>query len=159
MSVRHTTSLVVRALFDTLGDIRGKSFLDLFAGSGRVGKEALKRGAREVFFVEINPRMMREIIKDVASCYILCMDYKKAIKKLYLDGKKFDIIFADPPYEEGFIEELLKALREFPLLEKEGVLVIERSLREALAPSMEGWKLVKEQRYGDTLLSYLVRGC
>ncbi|MBC7336518.1 MAG: RsmD family RNA methyltransferase, partial [Clostridia bacterium] len=78
MSVRYTTSLVVRALFDTLGGVKGKTFLDLFAGSGRVGEEALRRGAREVVFVEINPRMVREISKKVNCKQILCMDYKKA---------------------------------------------------------------------------------
>lgn len=157
MSVRRTTSLVIKALFDTLGDIRGKTFLELFAGSGNVGMEALKRGAKEVFFVEINPHIVRELSKKVARDCILCMDYKKAVKKLYLEGKMFDIIFADPPYEMGFVDELLQLLEEVPLLKKNGILVIERSIRESL--ELRSWNLLKERRYGDTLLSYLYRGC
>ncbi|MCS7233089.1 MAG: RsmD family RNA methyltransferase [Synergistetes bacterium] len=156
MSVRHTTSLVMRALFDTLGNIRGKTFLELFAGSGKIGEEALKRGAKEVFFVEIDPRMVREISKKVARDYILCMDYKKAIKKLYLDGKKFDIIFADPPYGMGFPSEILRVLEEVPLLKDDGLLVIERFFKEDFEPG--SWKLLKERRYGDTILSYLYKG-
>ncbi len=155
MSVRHTTSLVLKALFDTLGDVRGKRFLDLFAGTGRVGEEALRRGAKEVYFVEADPRMAREISKKAPYDYILKMDYKKGIKRLYLDGKKFDIIFADPPYDLGFVNGVLRALEEFPLLDEGGVLVIERSHREGL--DLGDWVLVKERRYGDTVLSYLAR--
>jgi len=83
------------------------------------------------------------------------MDYKKGIKRLYLDGKKFDIIFADPPYDLGFVNGVLRALEEFPLLDEGGVLVIERSHREGL--DLGDWVLVKERRYGDTVLSYLAR--
>lgn len=157
MSVRRTTSLVIKALFDTLGDVRGKTFLELFAGSGNVGKEALRRGVKEVFFVEINPHMVKEISQKIGRDHILCMDYKKAVKKLYLEGKRFDIIFADPPYEMGFVNELLRLLEEIPLLERNGILVIERSIRENL--DLGSWVLLKERRYGDTLLSYLYRGC
>lgn len=148
--------MVIKALFDSLGSVRGKRFLDLFAGTGRVGEEAMRRGASEVFFVEIDPRMVQEISKKIPRAQILKVDYKKGIKKLYLEGKRFDIIFADPPYEKGFLDELLRVLEEYPLLEKDGILVLERSRREAFDLGM--WRLLKEKRYGDTVLSYIVRG-
>ncbi len=157
MSVRrHTTSLVLKALFDTLGDISGKKFLDIFAGSGRVGEEALKRGASEAFFIEIDPVMAREISKRVPQGRVLKMDYKKAIQRLSLDGERFDIIFADPPYEKGFVEDILRLLEKFPLLKKNGILVVERSRREGF--KLGKWSVIKERRYGDTILTYLREG-
>ncbi len=157
MSVRrHTTSLVLKALFDTLGDISGKRFLDMFAGSGRVGEEALRRGASEVFFIEADPLMVREISRRVSQSRVLKMDYKKAVQKLSLDGERFDIIFADPPYEKGFVEDILRLLEKFPLLKENGVLVVERSRRERFEPG--AWSVIKERRYGDTILTYLKEG-
>lgn len=157
MSVRrHTTSRVLKALFDTLGDVSGKRFLDVFAGGGRVGEEALRRGASDVIFIEIDPSMAREISRRVGRNRVLKMDYRRAIQKLGLEGRKFDIIFADPPYERGFINELLRLLERVPLLERDGVLILERSRRESYEPGK--WSVIKERRYGDTILTYFKEG-
>lgn len=106
--IRPTQNKVRKALFDILGDIEGLSFLELFAGSGAVGLEALSRGAREAVFVEKEKKCI-----DILRGNLLLLGYQhynlissdsvKAIKQLRERDKEFDIIFLDPPYSEGAV--------------------------------------------------------
>ncbi len=111
--IRPTSNKVRKALFDILGDIKGLSFLELFAGSGAVGIEALSQGAKEAVFVEKNKICLNRIKENLSVMglrpgRVMGLDVFKAIKQLHQEGKKFDIIFLDPPYFRGLAKKNLE---------------------------------------------------
>ena len=146
-SFRPTTSLSRKSLFDSLGSLEDKSFLDIFAGSGIVGFEAASRDAQNVTFVEMHKKYLNQIIFNSKKIEynkfkFLARDAHRFIKKC----DNYDIIFADPPYQlyelDAFIENALKKLK------KNGILVIECSSKE----SLEGYN--KIAKFGETNLLY-----
>lgn len=154
--VRPTSGRVLLALFSILGDMEGLSFLDLFAGTGRVGLEAVKRGAHPVVWVEsLRPRAQaieREAHDE--ENIVLSLELRRAVAWLSKRGRTFDIIFADPPYHEGWGGELLNVKGLEGLLAPEGVFVVEHSVREPLTLT-PAWELTSERDYGETRLSLL----
>ncbi len=156
--IRPTQSLLKRSLFDRLGSwIRGKRVLELFAGSGAVGFEALSRGAESVYFVEKSWKASRVIRENAAKLgysekvAIIKRSVSSAIKDLAQQGKKFDFIFADPPYD---MKNLKKILEGIPLiLENEGIFVLEiRKLTET--PEIEGLEVLKEVKLSDSKIVF-----
>jgi 16S rRNA (guanine(966)-N(2))-methyltransferase RsmD len=133
--LRPTTSMMREALFNICQqEIEGSSFLDLFAGIGAIGLEALSRGAKEVYFVEKERRHVEVIHANIAllqeqyRSHVLAQDVFKALSYLEKRGLSFDIIFADPPYgdkEYSLTNQLLEALDSRPLLKKGGRLFLE----------------------------------
>ena len=160
--VRPTSDSVKEALFNILSPGQGKTFLDVFAGSGNIGIEALSRGASWAVFIEKNPTLSLFIKKNLLQCgvdgryEIMDMEAKKAIPILQKKGAHFDIIFADPPYEEGRVEETLCYFTDGKLFSEDGLLIIQHSVREALRPGPAKELILTDQRrYGDTILSFL----
>ena len=160
--VRPTSDSVKEAFFNILSSVRGKTFLDVFAGSGNIGIEALSRGASWAVFIEKNPTLSLVIKKNLLQCgvdgryEIMDMEAKKAIPILQKKGAHFDIIFADPPYEEGRVEETLCYFTDGKLFSEDGLLIIQHSVREALRPGPAKELILTDQRrYGDTMLSFL----
>lgn len=154
--VRPTPSIVRKAIFDILKDIEDKTFLDLYAGKGLVGMEALKKGAKEVTFVEIDPvlcifiknLLQKKNLSSRANVYSL-----DALKFLNETDREFDIIFADPPYESGQLERLFNFFEKKNLLKEEGVLIFQHHKNESLKEKLKDLKIHKCYRYGDTLLT------
>ena len=154
--IRPTQDKVRAMIFDVLGEeIKGAKFLDLFAGSGAIGIEALSRGAEEVIFVE-QSKKIREVLKE----NIRSLGYlnktkiisKDALKWLSIVHKKliienYDIIFADPPYNKGWVEKLLRLINtEFCL---DGILfIIEHSKHEPI-------NIGKHYKFGDTVTTFI----
>lgn len=155
-TVRPTPAIVRKAIFDIIKNVEGKKFIDLYAGKGFVGIEALKRGASEVIFVEKDP--------------VLCIFIKNSLqkKKLYhkakiynMDtisflqdtSKKYDIIFADPPFESGELDRLFRLFEKKELLKENGVLILQHSKRESLKEKLKDLRIDKCYRYGDNLLT------
>ncbi|HOB10039.1 MULTISPECIES: RsmD family RNA methyltransferase [Acetomicrobium] len=155
--MRKTSNKVLLALFNIIGDVEGKAFLDLFSGSGQIAEEAWKRGARPVVAVESDRMLctkLRRLAEDKESFEVFCMDVRRALPSLSKRGYKFSLIFADPPYEHGWIKRLLLLLAKYEaLLMHDALLVFERSRREKLPLHCKAWKLLKERSYGDTVLS------
>ncbi len=158
-ALRPTSDKVRGALFSILGNrIPGSRFLDLFAGSGAVGIEALSRGAATVTFVESDQRAVRLLRKNLIDCQLLSRaDVRSAEVDLFLshqDWKQspFDVIFADPPY--AAIQELAPLWRawEVGLIGSDGVMVIEQDAKAQLPPTISGATLIRRYRYGDTAL-------
>ena len=125
---RPTMDRVKESLFASIQDYLDNSVcLDLFAGSGNLGIEALSMGSREVVFVDKEYMACKTIKSNLdmldnnLNTTILTMDYLKAIEKLY--PKKFDIIFLDPPYKTDYIEKSLKRISELNILN--GIVVLE----------------------------------
>ncbi len=164
--IRPTQDIVRKALFDLLGrDLTGMTFLDIFAGSGSVGLEAVSRGAVQVTFVE---RVFRscEIIRENlillsagadeggrVPCEVMSGDAFAAVKLLARKGRKFDIIFADPPYGRGLAKKILKTLGAYDIVSANCTVVIQHDKREIL-PDEEGrFLLFMRRKYGGTVLS------
>ena len=154
--VRPTSGLVLSALFNILGEIGdGAKFLDLFAGTGRVGFEAIKRGAKDVVFVE-NIRSRAEAIKRSGGL-VLNLDIRRAIAWLVKLDMKFNFIFADPPYNSGWCDEIT-GLKDLDKLFFDGtIFIIEHSSREILKFNSDTFNLFSQRQYGETQLSFLRR--
>jgi 16S rRNA (guanine966-N2)-methyltransferase len=161
-SLRPTSDRVKESLFNILGgEVEGKVVLDLFAGTGNLGIEALSRGAKRVIFVEKARQALRLIQTNVNQfgladrCEILPRDVNRAIGILKQRGECFDLILMDPPYEKGLIQRTLMKLNTHPISHADSTLVIEHDRREPLPHILEGWNLIRQQKIGDTLLSFL----
>jgi 16S rRNA (guanine966-N2)-methyltransferase len=161
--VRPTPEMVREALFNILKSLNGTTFLDLFAGTGSVGLEALSRGAERVVFVEKNTKMAYQIVRIInelgygARADVLAMDIKQGISKLSKSHENFDIAFADPPYEKDMISKTLQYCQDRELMADEGLIILQHSRREPLCllPQHDSITLMQERRYGDTVVSFL----
>ena len=159
--VRPTSGKLLLALMSILeskGKLYNCSFLDLFAGTGRVGIEALKRGAEKVFFVEtLKSRAMDindAILPEYKECSsVLSLELRRALSWLMKRGIAFDVIFADPPYNEGWDKALASILQKNHLLLKDdGVFVYEHYAKENIDNST--WKLIESRVYGESALTF-----
>jgi len=155
---RPTTARVKSALFSMLGPggPAGGRVLDLFAGTGALGAEALSRGAAWAEFVEIDERRCREIRRGLRGLgmeergRVHCGD--AAVVAGRLDGE-FDIMFIDPPYGEDPFEKVLSALDERGALADGAVVFAEHGVRLELPERLPGVRLDRRRRYGDTVVS------
>jgi 16S rRNA (guanine966-N2)-methyltransferase len=157
--IRPTQDKVRKALFDILADIEGCSFLELFAGSGAVGFEALSRGAVDLTLVECNRECVRAINKNIESlaskaCNLCPKESEEAIKMLFKGKKIFDIIFLDPPYYMGIAKKTLQMLEAYDILAPNGFVVVQHFKKDELPKESGKLVLIKESRYGDTVLSF-----
>jgi len=161
--VRPTMDRVKAAIFSSLGDtIIGARVLDLFAGSGALGIEALSRGASSVLFVEEDRQSIEVIEKNLAKTRLEgCVRRQDVFDFLRISSgiAKFHVVFADPPYEktksgERFTETLLANKALVQLLEPDGVFILEKRSAEALS-EMKLWRVVRQKAYGATEILFL----
>ena len=158
--VRYTSAKVRGAIFNILGDMKEKKVLDLFAGSGSFTIEALSRGAALATSVEFD-RDMAEILKKNLivlnlenSCHILTMDVAYAVPFLAKRDFSYDIIFMDPPYDKGYVEESMNLLVANRIYHAGTVIVIEHSKRETpVFAGAKGFHRVDTKGYGDTFIT------
>lgn len=157
-SVRPTTDRVKENIFNILQfDIKGATVLDLFAGSGALGIEAISRGAEEVWFVDNSKKSVELIKKNLEKVEyeggVINRDYVDAILSF---NKIFDIVFIDAPYDTGLAEKAVIHISEKNLLAVDGVIVYEHSsLSSYTAP--EGYTLSDVRKYGNTTVSFIRR--
>lgn len=151
--VRPTSEMVRGAIFNVLGPVSGLRILDLFAGSGALGLEALSRGASHCVFVESDPAVAERLRDNVAklqltdSSQVLVSDYRSAVAGLVRRGERFDLLFVDPPYRMlGEVEAVL-SLCISSLLSADGLVVIEGS--KSLSATF-GLEVVFDRVYSDT---------
>lgn len=159
LKVRPATDKVKESLFSILGDISEVKVLDLFAGTGSVGLEALSRGAHSCTFVEADRQIAEFINKNITicgfeSCYkLLKMPVAKALPLLEKRQEHFDLIFIDPPYDKNLLNPTLQLLAQSKLLRPHSVLVCEHSPREL--PFGKNLEISDQRKYGQTLISFL----
>lgn len=154
MDTRPTTDRIKETLFNMLqGSLYEASFLDLFAGSGAIGIEALSRGAAEAVFVEQSKKAADCIRENLAFTHleaqarVLQTDAAGAIKSLAGHGP-FDLIFMDPPYNRLLEKEMLTLLSESPLADENTLIIVEASLTTDFAYLPElGFTAEKIKRY------------
>lgn len=141
-------------------DLTGQRVLDLFAGSGSLSLEALSRGAASVLLVDESEeaaRLIRQNLKTLEftdRAWIWMMPISKALRQLENEGKAYDAILLDPPYEDYWVEKALAMISKARILQKEGVAVAEHSVREGVGERCDALVRYDQRRYGDTVLSF-----
>ncbi|UCH81825.1 MAG: 16S rRNA (guanine(966)-N(2))-methyltransferase RsmD [Nitrospiraceae bacterium] len=161
--VRPTTSKAREALFDILrGNIAGACFLDLYAGSGAVGIDALKEGASDVVFVEASRGNVKKIDELIVThgyenkSRVLAKKVLSFIGSAETEKQKFDIIFLDPPYHTDEIMHALSAISNAAILEKGGTVIAEHFKKKQLPDIVNNLKKIKEYNYGDTVFTCFI---
>lgn len=166
---------VRQAIFNLLGDVRGKRVLDLFSGSGILGIEALSRGASHVTFVDRSgfcTRMIEKNLDFLKRCQapfprvplahtVVRADALKAIRQFRENGVQFDWVLLDPPYGRDLSRKSLIALGQYAIIPFLGLVVAEYDKREMVPAEVEGKEarliLQRSVQYGDTALTFYRR--
>lgn len=142
---RPTMDRVKESLFGSIQNkVPDSTCLDLFAGSGALGIEALSMGAKECYFTDHSIeaiKVLKQNTKDIENAYVINVDYKKYLKETKI---KYDIIFLDPPYKNNLLNKSLKYIEELDLLKNDGIVVCEYEFEEPIT----NLKLIKEKKYG-----------
>ncbi|MGC8810253.1 MAG: 16S rRNA (guanine(966)-N(2))-methyltransferase RsmD, partial [bacterium] len=148
------------AIFDILQErVRGKKVLDLFAGTGAWGIEALSRGAEKATFVEHNAHVLAALRRNIKECRlekkseVLPGDVFQGLRILASRGEVFDLIFIDPPYAQGLVKQTLKELSQRDLITPQGLIIAEHSIKEDLSIPVP-WELIDRRQYGATNISF-----
>ena len=154
--IRPTTDRVKEAIFSMITPyISGAEVLDMFAGSGALSFEMLSRGAAHAVLVDKDKRSVDVITKNAASlgfcdmCEIVtcsCFDYARRC------GRKFDVIFLDPPYNKGFITEAFAAIADNGILSDDGIIVLESDSTD-FRDEYDGLEMIKQKKYGRTYIT------
>ncbi len=146
---RPTMDRVKESLFGMMQNyIKDSIVLDLFAGSGSLGIEALSNGANECYFFDNNIELINIIKKNtigISGTHIMKSDYKNSLELLKNSNIKFDIIFLDPPYKLNLINECLTKIYNYNLLNQEGIIVCEYENENI---NTDKYELIKEKKYG-----------
>jgi 16S rRNA (guanine966-N2)-methyltransferase len=161
--IRPTSDLVREAIFNLIGqDVSGAKVLDLFAGTGSLGIEALSRGAQWAFFIDSSQRSVSLIKQNLERCgldergFILKKDLNKGLPwPNALLKEKIDLAFMDPPYRKGMVSSLLEELSNREILSSHAIVVAETSKTESLPHQVGKLRLVKHRTYGETKVNIL----
>ena len=164
--IRPTLDRVKESFFNQVEPgLEGVTFLDLFAGSGSMGIEALSRGAETVVFVEPNPKAQRIIIQNLEKCKmtnneepprwdLLKSSALTGLKTLKDRGLGFDLIYVDPPFAASLYEPTLLELSSSGVLRRDAVVVVEYFHKTVLLKNYDKLKFYKDRRLGDSCLSF-----
>ncbi|PIU52934.1 MAG: 16S rRNA (guanine(966)-N(2))-methyltransferase RsmD [Deltaproteobacteria bacterium CG07_land_8_20_14_0_80_60_11] len=159
--IRPTAAKVREAVFSILGPaVLGAKVLDLFAGTGALGIEALSRGAAVAVFVEDHPESLRVLHRNLEALgltdrtTVWPLPVTAALKKLAGRGERFGLAFLDPPYAGGDAAAALSALAELSLLLPGTRVVVEHSRREDLPEACGPLRRLEVRRYGDTQVAF-----
>lgn len=156
--LRPTSDRVKESIFNVLQkEIEGKRILDLFAGAGTLGIEALSRGAESVTFVDASRQSMSILRKNLRDLSLenrsttLRSDGLEALEKL---KRRFHLIFADPPYLKGFVQRIVDSVAGSEVLHKNGILILEHHKKEKFSFPEKSLSILKQRRFGDTMISF-----
>ncbi len=156
--VRPTADHVKEALFNTLQfDIEGRRVLDLFAGTGQLGIEALSRGAREAVFTDQSHSSLALIRENLRRCGMQASVLRTDALSYLSRGEKFDIIFVDPPYDAGLYEPVLERINAVDNLNEGGIIICETRAGVVLPDLRPPYFLLRRRRYGSVALTYYGR--
>ena len=156
MDIRPTTDMVKEAVFNILQfELEGARVLDLFAGTGQLGIECLSRGAAQAVFVERRPDAVQLIRENLRTTDL--QDRARVVAgeaMAFLDSReKFDLVFLDPPYQSGLLEEALDRLTRFDILNPHGIIVAEHPADRRLPMLPPPYRLRRTYRYGKIAVS------
>ncbi len=164
LAVRPTADRVREALFSILGErVVGSRVLDLFAGTGALGLEALSRGAAYAVFVDSNRTSLALLRSNLERCRVtpseaecLGLPVASAVARLQAQGRCFDLIFMDPPYGQGWIPKTLALLD--PIAALDALLLAEHHNKEDVPETLHPWCRVDQRRYGTVCVTFYARG-
>lgn len=161
METRPTLDRVKEAMFSTIQlYIPEGTVVDVFAGTGSLGLEAASRGASEVYLFDKSETtfpLLKENVKNLRFedfCFPIKTDAYIGLKNLAAKGKRFDIIFIDPPYCKEMIPEAMKIVKEHNLLKEDGIIVTKIDSIEEIYAGYDDIKLSKSKKYGNTTVCY-----
>ena len=156
-NTRPTADRIKESLFNILSSkIYDKEVLDIFSGTGNLALESLSRGAKSAVMVDSSAESISVIkfnaqhTRLIDKAEILKADVFVALKKLYLNNRKFDIVFCDPPYHKDLCLKVLETLKLYPILNSQGILVMEHAIEDVLPESHDNFSLLRRQKYGST---------
>lgn len=162
---RPTADQVRIALMDTLMPrLPGARFLDLFAGAGGVGLEALSRGAARAVFVEQDAAAVTALQRNVASLRVryatrvLRSDAGRALNRLAEDGERFELVFLDPPYDAGLVEKTLARLGDGALTTPDAIVVAQHFTKRPPPDTLGALAAFRTRRFGETTLTFFRPG-
>ncbi len=157
-SVRPTTDMVKEAIFSIVQfDVPGRRVLDLFAGTGQLGIEALSRGARECVFVDNSPASLALVRKNLAICGMEGTVVRSDALAFLRHAGKFDLVFVDPPYQAGLYGDVLDALFSFDILNEGGIILVESMRNESMPAAVPPYEKGRTYTYGRISLTAYTR--
>lgn len=161
METRPTTDKVKESIFNCIQfDVAGARVLDLFAGTGQLGIEALSRGAQSALFVDRRADAVKLVRENLALCrleenaQVVCGD---SLAQLAALRSRFDLIFLDPPYDSTLLEEAIARITMFDILSPGGIIVAESALDKSIPPLEAPYSASREYRYGKIKVTILRR--
>lgn len=154
--IRPTTDKIKESVFNILQfNIADKTVLDLFAGSGALGIEAISRGAKKVIFIDNDSKSIGLINKNLSNIDFLGEIIKSdALRAIYGFRQKFDIVFIDPPYNSDLGEQAITAIIKSQLLNADGFIVYEHDSK-INTPSIDGTEVFDSRNYGNTTVDFI----
>lgn len=164
LNTRPTLDRVKEALFNIIQfNVENREILDLFAGSGALGIEALSRGAKAATFCDNSYEAIRIIKTNIESTknedksIVINKDYSLALNSLSKQNKKFDIIFLDPPYKTDFGIKALDTIMQLNILAEEGIIVLETDdeKKEIEIGNIKGLEVFDKRKYGKVMLIFI----
>lgn len=161
--VRPTADRVKEALFNIIQSrIPDSTVLDAFAGTGNLGLEAWSRGAEQVVYFDKSRESLKLVQANVEKARageqvnMIHTDAVNGLAMMAQQGKTFDLIFSDPPYNKGLNRKVVEALEKWPVLKPGGLLVLEHSLEEDPGDYLPQGTEFRQEKYGDTKISLIV---
>ena len=161
-TTRPTSGKVREAIFSIHGDsVRETAVLDLFAGTGAFGLEALSRGAANAVFIDSDRRSISVIRKNIELCgekdrsIVICADIALNPNIVAASGRLFDLVFMDPPYGSLVVRRTLEGLEKQGVLAKGAILVIEHDKHEEIPTDMPGMEITDRRKYGKTFVTFM----
>lgn len=161
--VRPTADRVKESVFNIIGTkIIGARVVDLFAGTGNLGLESWSRGAAAVTFIDASRESLRLVRSNVAKCRaeadcrLLKGSAPQVAEQLAQAGECFDLAFCDPPYNKGWIQQIIALLGRRSFLCTGGYLIVERSAHDELPELPASCELVRSSHYGETIVDFIL---
>ncbi len=156
--VRPTTDNVKESVFNILmNDVEGRKVLDLFAGTGQLGIEALSRGADSVVFVDKDPKSVSLVKENLQLCRFSAEVFRSDAVSFLKSGRQYDLIFVDPPYDSELYDEVLPVINSFDLLTPGGIIIVE-SKKERILPELSGnYRRNRDYFYGKVKITKYVK--
>ncbi len=154
MEIRPTTDMVKEAMFSIVQfDIEGRRVLDLFAGTGQLGIEALSRGAKSAVFVDESNEAVKLVRSNLEHCKLTGEVLRENAVSFLGHCGKFDLIFLDPPYKSGLMDAVLCKIIQFDILSEGGIIICETSVETVISPMNEPYYVGREYKYGKVKLT------
>jgi 16S rRNA (guanine966-N2)-methyltransferase len=168
-NVRPTSDRVKGSVFSIIRErVVNADFLDLCAGTGNIGLEALSRGAKSATFIERDRRCIRVIEANLEGCglhrrhpqvRLIATDARKGLAYLGKRNARFDLVYLDPPYDAGIYDACLTQLADTKLLSPNGLIVVEHRKGNEMPRVIAGLAQTRREGYGDTVLSFYGWNC